>query len=211
MQENCGRLADKYIEYDPVIVLVDLVLLAKPAYRHLLYNSDFNSYWKLLIVLILGESFRKWSSYENEFRLASANSTSVGSSSNDDNNSSSNTLNPMFDLFGKTSNVFIFQGERTFYFLLVHTTFTIFAFVSVVVLITELRWFLRTGFKPVGYKTSDLIKGLIIGGSAKLLGLLGVVWQHVAPEPHQILICGYTMLSLLTAYCSGKINFLSIS
>ncbi|XP_051160758.1 protein ARV1 [Leptopilina boulardi] len=57
---SCGYLADKYIEYDPVIVLLDLILLQKSAYRHLFYNSNFKSYWKLMIVLILGESFQKW-------------------------------------------------------------------------------------------------------------------------------------------------------
>lgn len=190
-------MADRYIEYDPVIVLVDLVLLAKPAYRHLLYNSDFKSYWKLLIVLILGESFRKWSSYDNEFRLANSNSSFI-----DSTNLSS--LDPMFEIFGKNGSDFIFQGERTFYFLLVHTTLTIAAFIGTVVLVTELRWILWSR-KPLRYKSLDLVKGLIIGGSATLLGLLSIVWQHIAPGPHQILIYGYTVLSLFTAYCSGKI------
>ncbi|XP_072754630.1 protein ARV1 isoform X3 [Anoplolepis gracilipes] len=62
--EKCGLLADKYIEYDPVIVFVDLILIEKPAYRHLLYNSNFKSYWKLIIILWLAESFRAWFSCE---------------------------------------------------------------------------------------------------------------------------------------------------
>ncbi|KAG7200106.1 hypothetical protein KM043_000551 [Ampulex compressa] len=59
--ESCGLLADKYIECDPIIVLVDLILAEKQAYRHLLHNSSFKSYWKLMIVLWLAESFRIWS------------------------------------------------------------------------------------------------------------------------------------------------------
>jgi hypothetical protein len=35
-------VADKYIEYDPVIVMIDLVLLNEQAYRHVLYNSSFH-------------------------------------------------------------------------------------------------------------------------------------------------------------------------
>jgi hypothetical protein len=35
-------VADKYIEYDPVIVMIDLVLLNEQAYRHILYNSSFH-------------------------------------------------------------------------------------------------------------------------------------------------------------------------
>ena len=41
MQDRCHSLADKYIEYDPVIVMIDLVLLNEQAYRHVLYNSPF--------------------------------------------------------------------------------------------------------------------------------------------------------------------------
>ena len=66
-QNFCGNLADKYIEYDPVIVLLDLVLLQKPAYRHLLYNSSFKSYWKLMVALILGQSFQKWTAFDSSF------------------------------------------------------------------------------------------------------------------------------------------------
>lgn len=34
-------MADKYIEYDAVIIIIDLVLLSKEAYRHILYNTEF--------------------------------------------------------------------------------------------------------------------------------------------------------------------------
>ncbi|XP_069688669.1 protein phosphatase 1 regulatory subunit 36-like isoform X2 [Periplaneta americana] len=39
--DECHQVADKYIEYDPVIVMIDLVLLNEQAYRHILYNSLF--------------------------------------------------------------------------------------------------------------------------------------------------------------------------
>ncbi|XP_058802014.1 protein ARV1 [Phymastichus coffea] len=180
--ENCGNLADKYIEYDPVIVLVDLVLLEKPAYRHLLYNSDFNAYWKLMIVLILGESYRIWSSYEN-----SEMSTAV------------NYLDSVFALFDHTNHGSTFQSERNFYFLLCHTTLSLAVFACVVLLITELRWLLL-GKRPPRYQPLDLVRALVVGGCAKLLGLLGIIWQHVTPELHNLIIYGYTVLCLLTAY-----------
>lgn len=197
IQENCGNLADKYIEYDPVIVLVDLVLLEKPAYRHLLYNSNFNAYWKLMIVLILGESFRKWTSYEEESRARDNSALSSFSSSN-------NWTDPVFELFASSSAPFVFQGERNFYLLLAHTALSLAAFVWVVLLITELRWMI-IGSRPHRYKPTDLVRALIIGGCAKLLGLLGIVWQHAAPEPHHILIYGYTVLCLLTAYSGNSL------
>lgn len=35
---KCGRVADKYIEFDNVILSLDILLLKKQAYRHLAYN-----------------------------------------------------------------------------------------------------------------------------------------------------------------------------
>ncbi|ODV78581.1 Arv1-like protein [Suhomyces tanzawaensis NRRL Y-17324] len=35
---NCQRIADKYIEYDNVVLFLDILLLKAPAYRHLAYN-----------------------------------------------------------------------------------------------------------------------------------------------------------------------------
>lgn len=88
------------------------------------------------------------------------------------------------------------------YILLAQTALSLGAFVGTVILTTELGWFLFGG-RPRKYKTSDLVKALIIGGCPKLLGLLGIVWQHVSPDLHNALIHGYGALCLLTAY-SGK-------
>jgi hypothetical protein len=35
---QCGQVADKYIEFELVLVLLDILLHRKPAYRHLMYN-----------------------------------------------------------------------------------------------------------------------------------------------------------------------------
>ncbi|XP_024935744.1 protein ARV1 isoform X2 [Cephus cinctus] len=172
--DKCGSIADKYIEYDPVIVLVDLVLLEKPAYRHLLYNSNFKSYWKLMVVLLLSESFKVWTTLISN--LAVSNVPEVNSDSSD-----------------------VFEGERNFYVLLALTTISIAAFVGTVIAITEIRW-LIFGNRPARYKACDLSRALTVGGCAKLLGLLGIIWRHVEPDPHYALIHGYTVLCLLTAY-----------
>ncbi|XP_026745115.1 protein ARV1 [Trichoplusia ni] len=58
--ENCKGVVDKYIEYDPVIVMIDLVLMSKEAQRHVLYNTEFKSYWKLVIILIMLETYGVW-------------------------------------------------------------------------------------------------------------------------------------------------------
>ncbi|XP_012273772.1 protein ARV1 [Orussus abietinus] len=171
--EKCGALADKYIEYDPAIVLVDLVLLEKPAYRHLLYNSGFKSYWKLLIALLLGESFRIWYTVD----------------SNDPESFAAHSM-------GHNDG---FKREENFYVLLVHTALSLGAFVCTVIGMTEVRWLIM-GRKPRKYKATDLGRALIVGGFAKLLGLLGIIWRHTSPDLHYALIHGYTVLCLLTAY-----------
>lgn len=35
---KCGGIADKYIEFELLLVLIDVILHRKPALRHLLYN-----------------------------------------------------------------------------------------------------------------------------------------------------------------------------
>lgn len=175
--------ADKYIEYDPVIVFVDLILIEKPAYRHLLYNSNFKSYWKLGIILWLVESFRAWSSCEaNKAELHVVETSLIH------NNAIHNYCN--------------------FYNLLLHTALAFAAFICTVIVMTEVKWFI-VGEKPHKYNTRDLSHALIVGGCGKLLGLLGIVWTHIASGPYYLLIQGYTVLCLVTAY-SGKNLFESI-
>ncbi|GLG97732.1 Uncharacterized protein GBIM_04429 [Gryllus bimaculatus] len=58
--EACQKVADKYIEYDKVIIMIDMVLLNKQAYRHILFNSSFENHWKLAVVLVLLEICMEW-------------------------------------------------------------------------------------------------------------------------------------------------------
>ncbi|CAG9772602.1 unnamed protein product [Ceutorhynchus assimilis] len=58
--DNCNEIADKYLEYDIVIIIIDLILLNTMAYRHILLNTKFKHFWKLSVILILLESYCKW-------------------------------------------------------------------------------------------------------------------------------------------------------
>jgi hypothetical protein len=35
---KCGKVADKYVEYELILVLMDAILHKRPAVRHLLFN-----------------------------------------------------------------------------------------------------------------------------------------------------------------------------
>ncbi|XP_012229906.1 protein ARV1 [Linepithema humile] len=180
--EKCGSSADKYIEYDPVIVFVDLILIEKSAYRHLLYNSNFKSYWKLALILWLAESFRVWASCDTG--LTESIASEVEWIYND-----------------------ALQDYCNFYNSLIYTALAFVAFICAVIAVTELKWFI-VGQKPYKYSIRDLSCALTIGSCGKLLGLLGIVWRHIATSPYCLLIQGYTVLCLLTAYSvvckSGK-------
>lgn len=40
---NCGQFADKYIEHDAVVIAIDLLLLKRQAFRHMVFNVLSNS------------------------------------------------------------------------------------------------------------------------------------------------------------------------
>uniref|UniRef100_A0A336KSV3 Protein ARV n=2 Tax=Culicoides sonorensis TaxID=179676 RepID=A0A336KSV3_CULSO len=58
--DNCNEIADKYIEFETIIILIDLVLLSKAAYRHVVFNTESKNLWKLAVIIILLESYCLW-------------------------------------------------------------------------------------------------------------------------------------------------------
>lgn len=172
------------------------MLLEKPAFRHFLYNSNFNSYWKLLIVLILGESFQKWTSYKKKIENLSSKSAPPLFLNSFDHLQQQEKYK--FEMKQVVSITF-FQGEKDFYLLLVHMVIAMAVFIFAILATTELRWFVFGG-RSRSYKTCYLVQGLVIGSCTKLLALLGIIWQHTGPELNNALICGYTILCLLTTY-----------
>ncbi|XP_043802494.1 protein ARV1 [Apis laboriosa] len=169
--ETCGFLADKYIEYDSVIILVDLILLKRQAYRHLLYNCEIKHCWKLAIILCLIESFRN-------FFLCNNNNEYV---------QYWKTFQPNFN---RNCNL---------YLIIFSTVFALISFVFTVIFLTKFKWYFYPN-NPNTCSVIHLMKALIIGGSGILLGLLEITWGHIFLTPHYLLILGYIILCLLTAY-----------
>ncbi len=50
---TCGKVADKYIECDGPLLLIDLVLQSKEAYRHVLFNGGYAALIVRMAVLTL--------------------------------------------------------------------------------------------------------------------------------------------------------------
>ncbi|XP_059212616.1 protein ARV1 [Centropristis striata] len=59
--ESCHKPVDKYIEYDPVIILIDAILCKTQAFRHILFNTSLNIHWKLCVFCLLCEAYLRWS------------------------------------------------------------------------------------------------------------------------------------------------------
>ncbi|XP_021945249.1 protein ARV1 isoform X1 [Folsomia candida] len=60
--KSCGELMDKYVEYDNIIIALNLILLNPMAYRHVLLNHAFEGFWKLGVVSLFVEAYCFWCS-----------------------------------------------------------------------------------------------------------------------------------------------------
>ncbi|KAE8147456.1 hypothetical protein BDV25DRAFT_160365 [Aspergillus avenaceus] len=75
---RCQRFADKYVEYDFVVIFIDLVLIKPQVYRHLLFNrlgGDNNQFDRSIIrlgvLLLLFDVYLTWARIEKSPSLAS--------------------------------------------------------------------------------------------------------------------------------------------
>ncbi|KAM8846056.1 protein ARV1 [Synchiropus picturatus] len=58
--ESCKKPVDQYIEYDPVIILIDAILCKTQAFRHILFNTSLDIHWKLCVFCLLCEAYFRW-------------------------------------------------------------------------------------------------------------------------------------------------------
>ncbi|KAK0395372.1 hypothetical protein QR680_001248 [Steinernema hermaphroditum] len=57
---KCGEVVDKYVEYDDVLLIMDLILQYIGAYRHLLNNTSFKGNPRLAVVFLFCGAYNKW-------------------------------------------------------------------------------------------------------------------------------------------------------
>ena len=60
---ECGEgIADRYCEFDGTLLLIDLVLQSREAYRHVLYNGGYNSLiFKMTLLTVICDGYICWS------------------------------------------------------------------------------------------------------------------------------------------------------
>jgi len=60
---ECGKVGDKYAELDGALILVDLVLLNKAAFRHVLLNGDYAKLiLKMTLLAVICDGYVGWAS-----------------------------------------------------------------------------------------------------------------------------------------------------
>ena len=57
---ECTSNIDSYVEYDNVLILLDVLLHKTKAFRHLLFNRRNQIQWRLLILFALSDTYIRW-------------------------------------------------------------------------------------------------------------------------------------------------------
>nr|CAH7745057.1 unnamed protein product [Callosobruchus chinensis] len=170
----CGEIADKYVEYDTVIVIIDLILLNIAAYRHILFNSVFKNFWKLAIVLLVVESYSTWLMIPKNQPAIQYNITEP-------------------DL----PDTVIYLDNLDFYKVCLNVTLSESSFVIMVYILTCLY----TRFASVGIIPFEKVcKTITLSSSGMFLLLPSLIWDIQVHEYHLQFISLYTTLSQLIAH-----------
>merc|ERR1712215_326265 len=80
--EVCGANCDKYLEYEGTLILLDLALQDKAAYRHVLINeSHVATILKMSLLTLIVEGYCRWATFqfEQEFEFYTNVGESLGS------------------------------------------------------------------------------------------------------------------------------------
>ncbi|KHC78644.1 hypothetical protein MGS_02923 [Candida albicans P78042] len=181
---ECNKIADKYIEYDSVILFLDILLLKRKAYKHLAYNLTememeigsstnfhindntnfkfFHTYRKLMKLIFMILSFEVYLTWANEEKLL---------------------------IHSQLINL-IFNQSVVYQYLF----FIIKSSLENLILNLSLQLILRLGYKwgqgpqkingnirdkeLFGYKTSVLLVTTMVSGSIRLFPILMFIWPY---------------------------------
>ncbi|XP_041972861.1 protein ARV1 isoform X2 [Aricia agestis] len=195
--ETCKGTVDKYIEYDPVIITIDLILISKEAQRHIIYNTEFKSFWKLLIILALLETYGVWHN-DSLFSIAVNNLCDI------QNNSTVNTTylsipptylpEPWSECVswrqGDKEDADVFIWEKDFYVQFLATAAGNLVFLlNIYAVMTLMR---KLGSQKVC--SSQVVRGATLAAAHGALALPQLVWGTNA-SPHTRLL-HYTLVWL---------------
>ncbi|XP_072941468.1 uncharacterized protein Arv1 [Epargyreus clarus] len=209
--ENCKGIVDKYLEYDPVIVMIDLVLMSKEAQRHIIYNTDFKLYWKLFIILIMLETFGVW---RNDSLLNIVINTVCDIQNNNTVNTTYLNLSYKFDLpepwrtdcrgwvHRENHDVDLFIWEKDFYIQCISTFTGIVVFISTVHILMSL---MKICTVQSDVSITRVLKAFSLANMSLLFTLPMLVWGTADTPPetraiHYLLVFLYSFVVFYNAF-----------
>lgn len=167
---HCGKVVDKYIEWDGVLIFLDALLHKAEAYRHLLFNSTniHKIQWKLLLILLICDAYMKYDISRSETYVE--------------------------------STPWIFDAAMEWHFYLVFTLALIewLIFVASVLLFTLVMN--RFAAVNSDLSMLAVIEGLIISSFGKLLALPAMVWGQTHSPQYLLLTKVFIFTSNVTAF-----------
>ena len=57
---TCTSNVDPYVEYDNVLILLDVLLHKTKAFRHLFFNRHYHIQWRLFLLFALSDTYIRW-------------------------------------------------------------------------------------------------------------------------------------------------------
>ncbi|XP_056632988.1 protein ARV1 isoform X1 [Diorhabda sublineata] len=174
--DNCKNIADKYVEYDAVIVIIDLILLQMTAYRHVLLNSEFRNFWKLSIGLIILETYMTWI-LSKEFPIE----------------------RPIREIHNISTfnEADIYLDDIKFYEMSLNTILGFISYIIVTFSLTGIYSYLR---KTDKISLITVSKAVCLSSSGIFLILPSLIWDTQINEFHILFVSLYTTLSQLLAH-----------
>ncbi|KAJ8943696.1 hypothetical protein NQ314_009669 [Rhamnusium bicolor] len=169
----CNSIADKYVEYDTVVIIIDLILLRAMAYKHILLNSEFKNFWKLSIILLLLETYSNWTIETRDKRIEV------------------NDTKPYL------VEADIYLEDFKFYKLCFNITINTLCFVMMIYIFTMIYSFLKY---QATISFLMIYKTVTLSSTGIFLFLPSLVWDISVHEFHLHFITIYTTLSQLLAY-----------
>ncbi|KAH9500949.1 sterol homeostasis protein [Bulinus truncatus] len=168
----CHSVADKYIEYDQVIIVLDALLLQPQAYRHLLINASFNSHWRLALILWICDAFTKLIIQRTE------------------------SINQQFSAHFEYINYSHLGWELYFNYII--AAIELFVLLGSVLFIYTLKSFIeRKTLKPCS--TDLVIKAVIFASFARVLYIPALLWGDLYSKFYMILCQAFVCLSTIQA------------
>ncbi|OAA46376.1 Arv1 protein [Metarhizium rileyi] len=162
---NCGRFCDKYVEYDFVVLFIDLVLIKPQVYRHLLHNTLMRdgdrfdpSIIRLGVLLLLFDVYLTWERIEKQ------------------------TIPTIFPGGGNLGNLAQRPIVVQYLFFLILCTFSTLAFHL------SIRFLTCSPYSPLNAlglprhaRPNSVSTALLLSSYTKLFPILMVIWKYDVP------------------------------